>query len=339
MSWDAVRQWRDRLRTETAPAGHLSEAGAQEALMVALDALTDDASSVLSQRLERGPTTAAVIAASTVDTAPLPWCAALLGSGATVTLKHPTGHQGLSVWLANTAQQAGLPLHATSERGAVENVEVVVAMGSDATIAAVRASTKGRVLAFGHRFSAAWVRGPAQFGAVAQDVALHDSRGCMSPVAVFTELPMDVAVRGMAQALSEAEARLPRGQISPIEGATLRARCALAQVAGTLERGETWAVLGLPPGLFRPSTPPRTVQVIHVADVQDAALRLAPWRTWLSTIGADHASEFWRAIAPRVCAPGEMQRPTWLEPHDGVDWVAWLSADSPQDHRPAGGLL
>lgn len=335
--WDEVRAFRDRLRSVD-PAGvetGQSPEGIREAWGAALDALDDaaleDAAAIPGRAFPR----AVVVFTRTVATAPIEWCAALLGRGSAVTLKAPADAQGLAPLLAEAAAAVGLPLEVRTDRQVVEDADLVVAMGSDATIAEIRASLRPEVrfLAHGHRFSAAWVTGrptpdpkvPADFrdawGAVAADLALHDGRGCLSPAVVLTPLPLDETCDAMAAALARAEARWPPGGRSAGEGAAIRARRALARVVGVV-RGD---VHGLPVAKLVPVALPRSVAVVHVPDAAAAAAVLAPWRRSLSTVGSDDpaADRVWvDAGATRVCGLGRMQRPPMRRAHDGEDWVA-----------------
>lgn len=339
--WDDVRRWRDRLRAFDAGSepGVLSPEGARLAFTAALDALSDPALDVAAGIPGAPYGEAVVVTARTVPGAPIEWVAALLGRGARVVVKHPAGDPGWTGALVDAARAVGLPLSATSARGEVSTADLVVAMGSDDTAAAVRASARpeAKVLAFGHRFSVAFVRGsdiaedpvvPDGFrdawGALAADVATYDGRGCFSPVAVFTDADPDVATEALADALRRAHARWPRGHTSPIEGATTRARGALARVTGREITGDGWAVHQLPVEFFEPTTLPRAVALHPVPDVDAAIAAVRPWARWLSSVATDvpGSGDAWRAIgASRVCSPGRLQRPPLDRLHDGVDWL------------------
>ena len=216
---DKVFAWRDRLRQVQPLVPSLSPEGAAEALRVALDALDE-----LPALVERpAPPHTVFVAARTVFTAPIEWCAVLLSRGGRVTIKSP---DSLLPWFEQLADATDLPLQATTDRGVLQRADRVVVMGSDATVRTLQSSCAD-VLGFGSRFSVAWWTNPASADALATDLALHDGRGCMSPVAIFSPLP-DAAER-LTAAMERAQQRLPRGSLSPAEGALIRERGALAR--------------------------------------------------------------------------------------------------------------
>lgn len=317
----AVRRWRDRLRrTDPAPCLPLSDAGVRAVWHTALDALHDDALDAAWAVPGTPFDTAAMAVAHHVFTAPIEWCAVLLGRGTRVLLKPPADQPGLVPLLVAAAEAEGLPLSASPQRSALDAAELVVAMGSAETADRIRAEhARSTVLAFGHRFSAAWITRPESMLEVARDAALHDGRGCMSPVAVGTSLPLDVAVDALAEAMATVEAEIPRGSLEPTESARLRARRALALAAGTLREGTGWSVHGLPAERFVPSGLPRSLAVHPLADREAFVRWVEPWASLLSTVGTDDPDL--RLDAARVVGPGEMQRPPILRLHDGVDWV------------------
>jgi hypothetical protein len=340
--WAEVRAWRDRLRSVDAAACDtgLSPEGAREALSAALDAL-DDRSLAEVGAMEGRPFQRGVfVAASTVVTAPIEWLAVLLGRGTEVVLKHPSAHAGLAPALRDAATAVGLPLAITTDRSVVVDGDLVVVMGNDATISAIRAGVQPhtRVLANGHRFSAAWVTGaplpvdprvPADFqdtwGRVAADAALHDGRGCFSPLAVFTPLSLDEACVSLSRAMDRAAARWPIGFVAPAEAAAIRSRRVLAVVTGAMSDGPGGSAHGLPPLHWSPAALPRSVAVVSVPSPEAAASLLAPHAAALSTVGTDDpaaASAFVEVGALRVCTIGRMQRPPLIRPHDGREWLA-----------------
>lgn len=353
MSWDLVRAWRERLR-ELDPGFHptgLSPEGAREALAAALDALDDESLEAVADLGGRAFPTAAVVAARTVTTAVLEWCAVLLGRGSTVLLKHPTGDPGLADLLVGAARDVGLPLVMVVDHDAVRQADLVIAMGRDETMERIRATlpARTRFLSHGQRFSVGWIRGRPQpldprvpegfettsWGGVAADAALHDTRGCFSPVAVFTPLPLEVACDRLAESMAAAAARWPVGTVAPAEHAAIRSRRALAKATtGVVREGAGWSVHGVEPRHVDPTALPRSVAVHHVADAPGAARALAPYARWLSAVGTDDPDAvglFMSVGADRVCRPGRMQRPPLVRPHDGEDWLRatarWISRE------------
>ncbi len=329
MSWSAVHRWLERLRAID-PAqldSGLSAEGARAAWAASLDALTDlDRVAALGGRPYR---TASFIAASTVFTAPIEWLAVLLGRGSHVMLKAPSARPGAAPMLAQTAAAEGLPLQLVSARDPALLADLIVAMGSDASMSAIRAAAPpaAKLLLHGHRFSVAWVAG-SDWDGVARDIALHDSRGCLSPSVVFTPQPLERAVAGLAAAMGRAQAELPVGQVGDGEGARIRSRGALARVTGVEASGPGFSVHGLPAHLWRPTALPRSAAIVSVAGPDEAAAVLAPWLRWLSTIGTDEPGTA-AVIGPeaRVVALGHMQAPPLLRQHDGRDWLVETGVD------------
>ena len=341
MSWDRVHDWIDRLSALDASTfgTSLSPAGARAAWEEGLASLHPAALQSAAARAGTPWRTATCVTAGTVITAPLEWCAVLLGRGTEVILKVPSQGWEWSGVLEHTAQRAGLPLTVRSDRDAIARRQFVMAMGSDQTMAKIEGElSEGTVFdPHGHRFSVAWVTGqptsdprvPKDFrdpwGAVAADLALHDGRGCLSPVAVFTPLPLHAAGPALADALARAEPRWPAGQIAGSEWALARSRGALAQVVGEVYSGGAGAVHAVPERWFEPATLPRHVLLCSVASPIEMARVLEPWSAWLSTIATDDpgAVAAWESLGPvRTCGLGRIQRHDLVRIHDGRDWVA-----------------
>jgi len=183
------------------------------------------------------------------------------------------------------------------------------------------------VFAFGHRFSLVWLGDacptPAIYDAIAADAALHDGRGCFSPVAVFTPTDGRDVAAALSDALDRAHVRWPVGVVHPIEGAQIRARGALARVEGVSHATAGGSVHLLPAARFEPIALPRAIAVHPVRDLAHALDVVRPWSRWLSSVAAEpHVAEPWLDLgATRVCAPGSLQRPALNRAHDGVDWV------------------
>ena len=314
MSWSGVRDWRDRLRQVTPPAFGLSRPGADLAWQSALAGLGDDALQQASQIQGRPYSTAGFIAASTVFTAPLEWCALLLGHGTRVALKLSSQHESLVAPLQQTAHDSGLPLYVSTSADDAIRADLLIAMGNNNTIAELKRQRGRRsFLGFGHRFSAAWIENA--WDDVALDLAIHDGYGCMSPVVVFTPRPLGVAADQLAEALDAVQKRIPIGPRAPAELAAIRARGALAQVTGTVRSGSGWSVHGLPANQWTPGALPRSIAVCSVADRASVRRILKPHQASLSVM-ADAQDHLWGTA--RVTRPGRMQRPPLDRIHDGV---------------------
>lgn len=318
-----IRTWRHRLRAIRPTGTSLSSAGLEAAWHIALDALSDDALAEAAAIPGVPFGTACVVVAGTVPTAAIEWCAALALRGTRVTVKHPTGDPGVIPLLVDEA----LGITATDDRGAVSDADLVVVMGSDATVRDVRAAARpdARVLAHGHRFSVAWIAGDAGFSGLAEDAALQDGRGCLSPVIAFS--PREDALERLATACAEVARRWPAGQIDAIEGAEIRTREALARVTGAVRTGAGWSIHQLPLDRVVPTALPRSLALVRCDDPVAAARALGAWARHLSTIGTDDeraADAFVAAGASRVCRPGQMQRPPLVRVHDGEEWLRTL---------------
>lgn len=260
-----------------------------------------------------------VVCAEGVFAAAIEWAAVYAAAGCEVLLKAPRRTPGFLYQLADALAAEGLPVQATTARD-LRAPEAVVTFGADETLGAVAASwPAARHVGFGHRFSAAWLSGPADATASARDVAMYDTRGCMAPAALF--VPADAAAE-TAEALAAALAAAPpAGDPEPGLGPELRRRVGLARARGAARLGERWAVLTLPPAHLSPATLPRVAALHPVASPDELAAALRPWRHQLSTLGASGEAGAWldavRPWFPRWCALGEMQTPRLPRRHDG----------------------
>jgi hypothetical protein len=315
----AVLDWARALREAPLPEVGLSPEGARAALDAALDEIASKAIGSLDDGRRPYPRVTVVVA-GTVSTAALEWAAVLKVRGTPdLVIKHAAAAPG---FVPLAAELSGGWLRATPDRDAIFDRDLVVAMGSDATIAAIRSALPPAApfLGFGHRFSVGLATSEASLEAFAGDAALHDGRGCLSPVAVFTTLDPRKALEGLADVMADAERRLPRGVVDPAEAARIRHREALARVVGAVRRGEAWSIHQMPAERFAPEALPRSPLLIPVADPDEARAAILPWWGALSTVGTDTALDW--GPGPRFCRPGEMQRPPLRRLHDGVDWIA-----------------
>jgi hypothetical protein len=322
VTFSAVRRWRDRLREAdlTTVATPLSPAGLRLVLHDALEMLDDDALDEVAAMPGSPFATAAMALPRTVPTAPIEWCAVLLGRGTGLVLKPPAGDPGLVPLLVDAARAEGLPLLAGDGHGALAGAELVVVMGEDDTVRSVRQQhPRASVLGFGHTFSVAYAASDTAIDAVARDAIRFDGRGCMSPVALLSPRPLEEACASLAAAMARAQHDVPRGEITAAEGAAIRTRRARARAEGVLHEGEAWSVHGLPPERFDPTGLPRSLAVHHVKEATLERM-LAPYAASLSTFGTEGPTVPWTNV--RICDVGEMQRPPLVRLHDGIDWLA-----------------
>jgi len=225
----------------------------------------------------------------------------------------------------------------------------VVASGSDATIESIRSQLdpQQRFVGFGHRFSLALL-GPGALdedtaAAVAQDAALWDQLGCMSPVAIYAADCEPASLRAFAEALARAfsvrEQFTPLGEIDVASAARVRhereearMRFAASGVGQLYEsQGVRWTVVLEPDAQPRPAPLHRFLRIHPISDrtadgsgrgaVSSVGELLDPIADQLSTVAAAGFLDPLPAglsggAGYRVCQPGQMQRPGLGEPHD-----------------------
>ncbi len=227
-----------------------------------------------------------------------------------------------------------------ADEKALEECDAVVAQGSDETIAAIRARVRPArpFLGYGHKLSLAAI-GPgidpvSAAQQLAQDVALWDGRGCLSPAwALVSDSPRGRAAElahALAGALEELDETLPRGELSVAESADLlelRARAAVRE--GTrleLAAGaSTWTVV-LESGEVRPPAGTlRFISVVPFTELDGLARFWGPLAPHLSCVGhagfggglARLGTFAVEAGASRLCPLGRMQLPPLDWNHDG----------------------
>jgi acyl-CoA reductase LuxC len=304
------------------------------------------------------PPVTAVWLAGSIPTAAFSALALPLLAGSSVYAKpasaDPVSARLFAASLGESDPAVGAALRIGHDAKALDDADAVVAHGSDATIALLRARVgPGRpFIGYGHKVSLA-VIGPAIDPLVAGrrlalDVALWDGRGCLSPAwALAVDSPRGRAAevaRALAAALEELEDELPRGALEPAEASELvelRARAAVRE--GTrLEMAagaSTWTV-ALEAGDSRPPAGSfRFLSVVPVAEVESVAAFCAPLAPHLSCVGhAGLAGErsrlaaiAARAGASRLCPLGRMQAPPLEWNHDGMPplrgLVRWLDVE------------
>lgn len=226
--------------------------------------------------------------------------------------------------------------------------DAVVAYGSDASIAAVRARTPPdrRFIAYGHKLSFGVLLQerltraalPDLAERAAYDVCRFDQQGCLSPHLFYVEEGGEADARAFGEALAAALARwdgvVPRGRLLPAErqrATDLRRqqefRLAAGDGAGAVlgAPGGDWCVLVDPDPAFQASCLNRTVWVKPLPELGALPALLAPVRRFAQTAGVaaspDRMIEAAELLAEagldRVCPLGQMgdPPPTWH--HDG----------------------
>jgi hypothetical protein len=237
---------------------------------------------------------------------------------------------------------------AGSDRECVDallDADCVVASGSDETIAAVAARVRPprRLVSYAHRLSVAAVGAdpsPDAAARLAEDVALWDQLGCLSPLAVFVEDREEREAAAfaaeLARALGDLQERWPRGTIPPGAAAAIARERDLAEMRAAsgapviLHRGAgtSWTVVAEADSRIRPAPLHRFVRVHPVSGVPGLAEALKPLRRHLASVGVagfpDQRRELARALrelgASRICPLGTMQAPplSWCHDNQGV---------------------
>jgi len=231
---------------------------------------------------------------------------------------------------------------------ALLEAECIVATGSDATVAGIRARVRDarRVVARGHRLSLAALGPRATRGAalrraaaeLALDVALWDQLGCLSPVSVHAvdsdPAACDRVAEALAEALAAAEERWPRGRVGAEAALAIQAARDEAELRGgagrrvavLASRGTAWTVVREDAPELRPGPLHRFVRVHPAESPGRLRAALAPASRHLAAVAVagfgPHSPELARGLAElgasRVCSPGALQAPPLGWHHDGA---------------------
>jgi hypothetical protein len=154
---------------------------------------------------------------------------------------------------------------------------------------------------------------------LAEDIALFDQRGCLSPRLLLVtggpEYAHDVA-RELAHALATLESRIPCGRLSAHEAAEITAYRDTAGYAGEIfsaGRGfvSTGATVVMPP----------VGRNLHVLSTRNVLGSLSKQSSFITSCAIDPDSELCGALrqalpGARLCAFGDMQRPPFDGPVD-----------------------
>lgn len=328
----------------------LSDAGARAAWSQAIDGLTEPF--LAFRPAGPPPRRVLIVASANVFTAPLPWLAWLSVQGVPVRLKPARGQlvgaEAIAAVLPGVEVRSWRGGDVDAEAEAVSDVDAMLVYGRAETLAAVRARLPAGVpmLGFGPRFGLAV--GDVAPAAIAEDLAMYDSRGCMSPAAVLLGRSAPPTLDDYAAAMAEAESRWPRGQLDPDEGPALRARISLARaLGGGVRTGPGWAVVELPLDRLSPVALPRCLVLHRCPDraVRTSLIRgliapvgdtLAPSLGTLATHDPTLVTELGLPADThqlRLTVPGQMQRPVASAWHDGYDVVRTLWPDTPRRPR------
>lgn len=266
-----------------------------------------------------------VILSANVFTAPLRALATARAAADRVTVRASAREPTLTRALVEAAADPAISLVDERDVGAISADEIHV-YGRDSTIADVRASARGIVVAHGPGMGIAVITASADpvaaSNALASDVVPFDQRGCLSPRVLWVEGDWDRAASvagALDGALSAWGVRVPRGAFRRDEAeVAARWRETMAFAARVWEgAGHTVALapsgspLSIPP-------PGRHVVVFHEPTLPACAARLAPIARFVVTVGASDPLAV-DPIAPRhsrVTMLGQMQRPPLDGPVD-----------------------
>ena len=226
--------------------------------------------------------------------------------------------------LARFAQEIGL------ERQDEIYADVVVASGSDDTIAALRTLGHGRVVGYGHRVSIALASKIDAVGHAA-DVVMWHQQGCFSlrgVVFVGSEGDARTFCAELALQIAEHERRWDARPSAPGLGQRAQA-LGVAEFTSEVFRAEFGFVTLSSESLDGAWRAPHTVQVVRVDSPAEIAAAVAVGSHHLQGVSID--DEQFRDVAlglgaTRVCRPGLLQAPEPDWQHDGLPNVGVLIA-------------
>ena len=323
---DAVRTWA-QLNGE-----HWNTGLSPEGIRYAQGLASEELLTASFRSLPNPPKHLLIWCASNVFTAPLEWVAQFAALGTKVTLKAPTACPAPVLAMAEAFADWGVTAHNKTHTEALELLEdadAVLAFGSDGSMTALNARIPPHVprSLHGHRASSAIVEA-ADSEATARglylDSAAYDSRGCMSPIAVFCLGDAEKLLAALHSQWASKD-RLPIGELSLAEQAHRNRRIGLAKILDTRNHHaganhpreillplEEFELLGLP----------RLLPIHPIKSLKDLDfLRGGPW----SSCATDLAPDALTTLGfHRICKPGDLQRPPLHRFHDGIDVLSKL---------------
>lgn len=229
--------------------------------------------------------------------------------------------------------------------------DVVVAMGSEAALAAVAQRVRGKLIPLGPRLSFAFVASEcigsiteaANWArALAYDVSVWDQRGCLSPQIVFVEKGSGTSIDQFAELLAvELEYwadQLPPATLPVTELAAIRAFRDEAQWQPGVrvvvpENSLRWTVVVESHPQLLPTCLGRTIRVQPIEGVEELVAILAPHRNVLEGAGLAVPKHRWALVADQlgkagvhwITPLGTMQRPTLAWRPGGRDRIReWI---------------
>ena len=256
--------------------------------------------------------------------------------------------------------------------------DMVVASGSDASLAEIRKRTRGQFIGYGHKVSFGLVTKESLTDAkaiahkAAYDVALYDQQGCLSPQLIYVEeggavTPKEFAAL-LATGLAHWQTELPRGPVSPEVSTAIRgvrdeaewqALAGKDVVLHASPNGTDWTLVYDADPTFVQSPLYRTIRVKPLRNIVQLGEILDAWRPYLEAVGVAAGPERMATLADtlgasgvsRVCPVGTMQYPPLSWRHGGrprvgdlVRWVVvsqfeFLSSPRSSSHSPPSKRL
>jgi hypothetical protein len=229
----------------------------------------------------------------------------------------------------------------------MQRASVVMAFGSDETLAAIKTQLRPeqRFIGYGHKVSLLWLPAQRSFSArllhdLSQDLSTYDQLGCLSPQALYTPPTTDLSRLASTLALALEKLTLPPPPAAA--AAEIREARDLARARGATvlvpqaDLGQ-WTICHERRATFHLS-PGYRFLFLHYATPRQLAKALLPLCGQISTVG--HLPPLTPAIekiflevgVTRFCPLGQCQFPHPLWHHDGrpqlADLVTWIDQES-----------
>jgi len=246
----------------------------------------------------------------------------------------------------------------TLEEKAFARADVVIASGSDRTLAAIRPQVHSQFIGYGHKVSFSVIGKEALTESLevarqtSYDIVLFDQQGCLSPQLVYVEEGGAVSPKGFAELLGKVlaqwEKHLPRGNIpqeASIAIRRVRDEAEWQALAGkdtalyASTPGTEWTVVYEANPTFVASPLYRTVFVKPLTTFTHLDNLLDHWRPYLEAVGVaaspgrfrEFAEFLGRTGVSRICPIGTMQTPPLSWRHGGrprlADLVRWVRVE------------
>ncbi|MCL5019881.1 MAG: hypothetical protein M1426_05400, partial [Patescibacteria group bacterium] len=231
----------------------------------------------------------------------------------------------------------------------LNNSDLVVAYGTEDTIKTLKEKTQCGFIGYGNKISFGVISCESLFDyhglakLIAQDVAIFDQQGCLSPHLYYVETggkisPVEFAGH-VAAALEEMQKSIPVGSFSMGEAAQIqqiRGAVEFRKISGkpvelwTSPHGVQWTVFYEENPEFQLSCLNRVVWIKPVTNIETIPELLEPWKLYLQTIGVaipekrliPFAEEMGRLGVNRFCPIGKMQSPGPGWHHDGFPSIS-----------------